>query len=254
ALLERAIEEIVRRHEILRTAFGVSEGQPIQRIAPPRPFTLPVVALEAIPAERGEAERLLRAQVRAPFDLERGSLWRLCLLRLSPEDHAVVLAMHHIVSDGWSMGILVRELGALYDAFSRGEASPLTALPIQYADYAVWQRAELVGPALEERLAWWRGVLGGELPVLELPLDRPRPPFQRFRGAKLPVLFPTGLTERLRGTAHDRGATLFMVLLAGFKTLLHRYTRQTDLVVGTPVAGRTRSEIEGLIGLFLNNL
>ncbi|HEV7667183.1 MAG TPA: amino acid adenylation domain-containing protein [Thermoanaerobaculia bacterium] len=257
AVLERAIEEIVRRHEILRTTFVVSAGQPVQVIAPTsplRPFTLPVVALEGVPGTLEETKRLLRAQVRAPFDLERGPLWRLCLLRLAPQEHAVVLAMHHIVSDGWSMGVLVRELGALYDAFSRGEASPLPALPIQYADFAAWQRAELSGPALEERLAWWRDRLGGELPVLELPLDRPRPPFQRFRGAKLPVAFPTGLTERLRGLAHDRGATLFMVLLAGFETLLHRYTRQTDLVVGTPVAGRTRSEIEGLIGLFLNNL
>ncbi|MEP7010522.1 MAG: amino acid adenylation domain-containing protein [Acidobacteriota bacterium] len=257
AVLERAIEEIVRRHEILRTTFRVSAGQPVQEIAPARPFALPVVAFEGVPGALEETKRLLRGQVRASFDLERGPLWRLCLLRLAPEDHAVVLAMHHIVSDGWSMGVLVRELGALYDAFSRGESSPLRPLPIQYADFAAWQRSELSGPALEERLAWWRDLLiggRGELPVLELPLDRPRPPFQRFHGAKLPVVFPTGLTESLRGLGNRNGATLFMILLAGFETLLHRYTRQTDLVVGTPIAGRNRSEIEGLIGLFLNNL
>ncbi len=168
--------------------------------------------------------------------------------------------MNHIVSDGWSMGLLVRELAILYGAFSRGEPSPLPPLPIQYADFAVWQRAHLAGEALEAQLAWWRGSLGGlggELPVLELPLDRPRPPLQTFRGAKLPVALPAELADRLRGVTRGtrgQGATLFMVLLAGFQALLHRYTRQTDLVVGSPVAGRNRGEIEGLIGLFINNL
>jgi len=254
-IVERAMTEIVRRHEILRTTFPLIDGQPVQAVAPPQPFTLPVTELDGVPDApdaMAEVRRLLLAEVRRPFDLEHGPLWRLRLLRLAAEDHAVLLTMHHIVSDGWSMGLLVRELTVLYGAFSRGEASPLPPLPVQYADFAVWQRAQLAGEALEAQLAWWHGRMGGELPVLELPLDRPRPPLQTFRGAKLPVTLPAALADRLRGLT--RGTTLFMVLLAGFQALLHRYTRQTDLVVGVPVAGRSRSEIEGLIGLFINNL
>ncbi|HWN42523.1 MAG TPA: amino acid adenylation domain-containing protein [Thermoanaerobaculia bacterium] len=188
---------------------------------------------------------MLLAEVREPFDLVNGPLWRLRLLKLAPEDHVVLLTMHHMISDGWSMRILVRELAALY---GNAADTALPPLPIQYADFAVWQRKELAG---EAQLGWWREQLAGELPVLELPLDRPRPPVQTFRGAKLPVTLPA---EALRNLARGQGATLFMALLAGFLTLLHRYTRQADLVVGSPVAGRNRSEIEGLIGLFINNL
>jgi len=238
ARLEQAVTGIVCRHETLRTTFPLSGGHPVQAIAPPRPFTLPVADVQGME----EVRRRLLAEVRKPFDLERGPLWRLQLLRLAPEDHVVLLTLHHIISDGWSIRVLVRELAALYN-----EAT-LPPLPIQYADFAVWQRKELAG---ETQLAWWRERLAGELPVLELPLDRPRPPVQTFRGAKLPVTLPA---EGLRSFARGQGATLFMTLLSGFLTLLHRYTRQTDLVVGTPVAGRNRSEIEGLIGLFLNNL
>jgi amino acid adenylation domain-containing protein len=238
AALEQAVTEIVRRHETLRTTFTLSGSQPVQAISPPRPFNLPVVDVQ----DMEEVRRLLLAEVREPFDLANGPLWRLRLLKLAPEDHVVLLTMHHIISDGWSMRVLVRELAALYGG------SPLPPLPIQYADFAVWQRKELAG---EAQLGWWREQLAGELPVLELPLDRPRPPVQTFRGAKLPVTLPA---EVLRNLARGQGATLFMALLAGFMTLLHRYTRQTDLVVGSPVAGRNRSEIEGLIGLFINNL
>ncbi|HYH44362.1 MAG TPA: amino acid adenylation domain-containing protein, partial [Thermoanaerobaculia bacterium] len=238
AALERAVTEIIRRHETLRTTFTLSGGQPVQAIWPPRPFNLPVVDVQGME----EVRRLLLTEVREPFDLGNGPLWRLRLLKLAPEDHVVLLTMHHIISDGWSMRVLVRELAALY-----GEAA-LPPLPIQYADFAVWQRKELAG---EAQLGWWRERLATELPVLELPLDHPRPPVQTFRGAKLPVTLPA---EALRNLARGQGATLFMTLLAGFMALLHRYTRQTDLVVGSPVAGRNRSEIEGLIGLFINNL
>jgi amino acid adenylation domain-containing protein len=254
ALLERAVTEIARRHETLRTTFRMAGGQPVQCVAPPEPFVLPVAELAGVPGAAGEVRRLLRAEVRRPFDLERGPLWRLRLLRLGPADHTVLLTMHHIISDGWSMGVFVRELVSLYGAFSRGAAPSLPPLPIQYADFAVWQRGELAGEALAAQIAWWRETLDGELPVLELPLDHPRPAVQTFRGAKLPVALPAELADRLRALARGQGATLFMVLLAGFQALLHHYTRQTDLVVGTPAAGRNRSETEGLIGLFINNL
>ncbi|HEX5715840.1 MAG TPA: amino acid adenylation domain-containing protein, partial [Thermoanaerobaculia bacterium] len=241
AALERAVTEIIRRHETLRTTFTLSGGQPVQAISPPQQFNLPVVDVQGME----EVRRLLLAEVREPFDLVNGPLWRLRLLKLAPGDHVVLLTMHHIISDGWSMRVLVRELAALY---GNAADTALPPLPIQYADFAVWQRKELAG---EAQLGWWREQLAGELPVLELPLDHPRPPVQTFRGAKLPVTLPA---EALRNLARGQGATLFMALLAGFLTLLHRYTRQTDLVVGSPVAGRNRSEIEGLIGLFINNL
>src|SRR6185295_3699922 len=201
-----------------------------------------------------EARRLAGAEARRSFDLERGPLWRLRLLRLAEEDHVVLLNMHHIISDGWSIGVFIHELAVRYCAFARGEESPLPPLPVQYADFTVWQRAWLAGDVLAAQLAWWRQRLGGALPVLELPLDRPRPPLQTFRGARLPLAVPAELVERLRGLAGGRGATLFMVLLAAFKTLLRRYTGQEDLLVGAPIAGRNRSELEGLIGFFVNTL
>src|SRR6185295_12674241 len=187
AALERAAAEIVRRHESLRTTFALSGGEPVQIVSPPRPFALPVVGLEETPAPLDEARRLAGAEARRSFDLERGPLWRLRLLRLAAEDHVVLLNMHHIISDGWSIGVFIHELAVLYGAFARGEESPLPPLPVQYADFTVWQRAWLAGDVLAAQLAWWRQRLGGALPVLELPLDRPRPPLQTFRGARLPL-------------------------------------------------------------------
>ncbi len=254
AVLERAAAEIVRRHESLRTTFALSGGEPVQVVAPPEPFSLPVVELEEIPSSLDEARRLAGEEARRSFDLELGPLWRLRLLRLAAEDHVVLLTMHHIISDGWSIGIFIHELAALYGALARGEEPPLPPLPVQYADFTVWQRGWLAGDVLAAQLAWWRQRLGGALPVLELPLDRPRPPLQTFRGARLHLAVPADLTERLRALAGERGATLFMVLLAAFKTLLLRYTGQEDLLVGVPIAGRNRSEIEGLIGFFVNTL
>src|SRR5262249_46529864 len=161
-----------------------------------------------------------------------------------------LVTMHHVVSDGWSMGIVVREMGALYEAFSAGRPSPLAGLPIQYADFALWQRESLSGDVLEAQPSYWRGQLGGNIPALQLPTDRPRPPLHTSRGARESVLIPAPLAEALRGLGRQEGATLFMTLLASFQTLLHRYSAQDDILVGTPIANRNRIEIEGLIGCF----
>ncbi|HVG11012.1 MAG TPA: amino acid adenylation domain-containing protein [Thermoanaerobaculia bacterium] len=254
ALLERAAAEILRRHESLRTTFALSGGEPVQVVSPPWPFHLEVTGIEDSPDPFAEARRRVASEAASPFDLQLGPLWRLRALRLAPEDHVVMLTMHHIVSDGWSIGIFLSELTALYGAFARGEEPALPPLPVQYPDFAVWQRDWLSGDVLKAQLGYWRERLGGTLPVLELPLDRPRQPLQTFRGARLPLALPADLTERLRTLSRGRGATLFMALLAAFKVLLRRYTGQEDLLVGVPIAGRNRSEIEGLIGFFVNTL
>jgi len=254
-VLGRALNEIVGRHEALRTTFQAVEGRPVQVVAPELELPLPVVDLAGLPrVERDrEALRLATEEAQRAFDLARGPLIRTTLLRLGPGEHVFLLTLHHIVSDGWSMGILSRELTALYDAFARGSPSPLPALPIQYADFALWQRRLLVGETLERQLTYWRGKLVGA-PTLALPTDRPRPPVARFRGATATLAFPAELVARLRRLAHDEGATLFMVLLCAFKALLSRYSGQEDIVVGAPVANRTRPELEGLIGFFVNTL
>ena len=225
-------------------------------IDPPSPFLLPVVDLTGLPVElrAGEAERHSAWEAEQPFDLERGPLLRVLLLRLGSVEHGLLLSVHHIVTDGWSMGILFRELAVLYEAFTAGLPSPLPELPVQVADAARWQRERLRGPALEAQLAWWRERLGGGPEPLDLPLDRSRPAVQTFRGASVPWLLPTDLSGRLRSLASHQGASLFMALLAGLDLLLARWSGQDDILVGTPVAGRDRPELEDLIGLFLNNL
>ncbi|HVG10758.1 MAG TPA: amino acid adenylation domain-containing protein, partial [Thermoanaerobaculia bacterium] len=228
--LERALTEVVRRHEVLRATFHEDGGRPVQRIAPPAPVRLPVV------------EEIRREPIR----LEEGPLLRARLLRLGEDDHVLSLDLHHIVSDGWSLGVLVRELTAFY----AGET--LQELPIQYADYAAWQRERLRGEALEEELAWWRERLAGSPPSLDLPFDRPRPAVQTFQGGRAVRILPASLVDRLRSIGE--GASLFMVLLAGFQLLLSRWSGQDDVPVGSPIAGRTRREVEGLIGIFLNHL
>ncbi|HEX8189045.1 MAG TPA: condensation domain-containing protein, partial [Pyrinomonadaceae bacterium] len=255
AALEQTFRELVRRHESLRTRFTTLDGQPVQVIDPDADFELSPVDLESLPEAEREAEsrRLMRQEAGRGFDLSRGPLFRLTLLRLAPDEHVLLLVLHHIISDGWSMGVLVSELGALYDAFSRGAESPLEELPIQYADYAAWQREHLTGETLEAQLAYWRERLQGA-PVLELPTDRPRPAAQSFRGATHTSVLSEELTGELRRVSRAEGVTLFMTLLAAFKILLYRYTGQQDLVVGTPVAGRTQVEAEGLIGFFVNTL
>ncbi len=256
AALAGALSAMVARHESLRTTFAAADGPPAQRIAPAAPHPLPRVDLTALPGAAREAEalRLAREEARRPFDLVRGPLLRTALIDLGGEDRLLLVNMHHIISDGWSLGVFVREMGALYQALAAGRPSPLPELPIQYADFAVWQRRWLAGEVLERHLAHWRERLGGELPVLELPVDRPRGAVESFAGARWPVRLAPELARRLGALGRERSATLFMVVLAAFDALLHRYTGQEDLTVGTPIAGRSRPELEGLIGMFINTL
>ncbi|HZN10192.1 MAG TPA: condensation domain-containing protein, partial [Blastocatellia bacterium] len=234
AALKQSLNEIVRRHEALRTAFASVNGRPVQVIAPELDLE---VALEDL-SEAPEPEQEVRAaawlieQARRPFDLARGPLLRAALLRLGPRRHLLVLTWHHIVSDGWSGGVLFHELGALYGAAREERLSPLAELPIQYADFALWQRGRLTGELLERDLAYWRARMAGAPEVLALPTDRPRPAAQTFRGARRATVLPAGLVRRLRELAQGEGATLFMTLLAGFQALLSRYSGQEDLVVG----------------------
>ena len=253
--LERTVNEVVRRHELLRTTFPTDSGEPQQVVAPPPPNGIPVTDLADLSEAERESElrRHMEQEAQRPFDLSEGPLLRVTLLRLSEEEHVALFTMHHIISDGWSMGVLVRELSALYRAYSRGEESPLPELPVQYADYSVWQRRVFDGEAMEEQLSYWRERLRGLSP-LELPTDRPRPPVQSFRGARRSLVLGPDLSSALRGLCRAEGVTLFMTLLAAFKALLMRYAGQDDIVVGTDIAGRDRKEIEGLIGFFVNQL
>ncbi|MEO6195390.1 MAG: amino acid adenylation domain-containing protein, partial [Thermoanaerobaculia bacterium] len=254
--LAAALGEIVRRHEALRTRFATGATGPVQRVDPVASPVLPQIDLEGLPgtARAGEELRLIHAEALRPFDLERGPLLRPLLVRNAADEWVLLLSMHHIVSDGWSMGVLLRELDALYRAAFSGEPSPLPELPVQYVDYALWQRDWLQGEVLESQLGYWRQRLAGHPPTLELPADRPRPAVQSFRGATELLSLGTELSERLRALSRRGDAPLFMSLFAGFLELLHRYTGQTDLLVGTPTAGRGRMELEGLIGFFVNTL
>ncbi|HVR96999.1 MAG TPA: amino acid adenylation domain-containing protein, partial [Thermoanaerobaculia bacterium] len=249
--LGAALGEVVRRHEPLRTTFlRTPEGVPVQVIAPAGPLALPVVDLAALPAAARDVEvrRLATAEAERPFNLAAGPLLRAALLRLGEGDHAALVTMHHIVSDGWSIGIFLAELAASY------EGLPLPELPIQYADFSSWQRRWLDGEALASQLAYWRRQLAAAPQSLDLPADRPRPAVQSFRGSSRPVALAAGLSAALAGLSRRAGATPFMTLLAAFQALLGRTAGEADLVVGTPIAGRTRREVEGLIGLFVNTL
>ncbi len=257
SLLERCIEEMVRRHESLRTTFGSVEGRPVQIIAPELHIPVTLVDLEAFfsPSQReAEAQRLAAVESRRPFDLIRGPLLRVMLLRLAAADHVLLLTLHHIISDGWSMGVLLQELSVLYEAYSSGRPSPLAELAIQYADFAQWQRQWLQGEVLDQHRQWWCEQLRGAPAQLELPADHPRPGVATFRGAVELFQFTSTLSEALKQLSQREGVTLFMILLAAFQTLLARYTGQSDIVVGTPIANRTRSELEPLIGFFVNTL
>ncbi|MGB8509398.1 MAG: amino acid adenylation domain-containing protein [Pyrinomonadaceae bacterium] len=254
--LEQSLNEVVRRHESLRTIFTMEADQPAQVIVPDVRLKLEVHDLSGLPsAERERAALALASEEgRLPFDLSRPPLLRVALVRLAEAEHIAVLTMHHIVSDGWSMGVLVREVAALYTAYSRGEESPLAELEVQYADYAVWQRGQLQGEALERELAYWRKQLEGAPAVLELPTDRPRPAVQSFRGGRRQFTLGEGVSGRVSEVARGEGVTQFMLLLAAFDVLLSRYSGQQDIMVGAPVAGRERVEIESLIGFFVNTL
>ena len=253
--LRRALNEVVRRHEVLRTRFAVEDGQPVQAIDAELDLPLPVEDLRALPeSERaGEARRRARAEGRAPFDLARGPLLRARLLRLGETEHWFLLTLHHIATDGWSNGVLWRELPVLYGACRDNQPSPLPELPVQYADYAVWQREWLQGEALEEQLGFWKRMLA-DLPALDLPTDRSRPPIASHRGDRVAFEIDADLTRRLKHLGRRQGATLFMTLLAAFQVLLYRYTGQEDFAVGVPIAGRRRPELEALIGFFVNML
>jgi hypothetical protein len=248
--LEATLNEIIRRHEVLRTRFGMVDGEPAQIVA----VEAPRYRLQAIAVKEEEVRPLARAEAEAPFDLGTGPLLRVKLLRVAAEDHVVLFTMHHIISDGWSTSILVREVTALYEAYGKGAASPLPELAIQYADYAAWQREWLQGAVLEEQLSYWRRQLGGELPVLELPLDGVRPAVQSYQGAQESFLLEAEVTEQLQQLSRREDCTLFMTLLAAYQVLLCRYSGQEDVVVGTPIAGRNRAETEPLIGFFVNML
>lgn len=257
-VLERALREIVRRHETLRTTFPTVDGEPHQRIAPPGVFRLRQFDLSAGDSPAGEElmqrhDELVTQARQCRFDLERGPLFRVTLIRLAPERYTLVLAMHHIVSDAWSLAVLLRELGALYHAYAGGQPSPLPELPIQYADYAAWQAHWSASDEPRRQLDYWRAQLAG-IETLDLPLDRPRPPVQSYAGAKASRRLSPELSDSVRALCRKSGVTPFMLTLAAFQVLLARYTGQTDVVVGTPVAGRNRTEVEPLIGFFINTL
>ena len=256
AALTAALAEIVRRHESLRTTFAGAGGRPVAVVSPDAVLPLAFVDLAAQPAAERAAEvrRLAAAEAGRPFDLATGPLLRGLLLRLGPAEHLLALTIHHIVFDGWSLGVLLRELAALYAAFTRGLPSPLPELPIQYADYAAWQAAELASPAMASRVSRWKERLAGAPPALELPADRPRPAVQSHRGGLLPLAVPAGLAAGLKDLAGREGGTLFMVLLAGYAALLSRITGQTDLSVGTYVANRPHEVLERLVGFFVNTV
>ncbi|HEX6292475.1 MAG TPA: MupA/Atu3671 family FMN-dependent luciferase-like monooxygenase [Herpetosiphonaceae bacterium] len=253
AALQRALDAIVARHEILRTTFHDTDEQPVQVVAPSQSLPLALIDLSHESQPEMLAQQLLSAESQRPFDLAEGPLVRATLVRLGPQDSIALLSLHHIVCDGWSKGVLIHELAVLYGAFAHGSGVALPDLPIQYADYAAWQRQWLQGAVLDDQLAYWKHQLS-DLPTLDLPSDHPRPAIQTFRGAQHALMYPQALASALARLSQHEGATLFMVLLAAFQALLHRYTGQTDIVVGSPVAGRTRPETQVLVGPFINTL
>lgn len=255
AALEATLREVVRRHESLRTRFVNVNGEPQQIIDPTVTLDLPVIDLSYLEPGKSEAEarRLALDEARQPFALAHGPLFRIKLLRLDSQDHVLVFNMHHIVTDQWSVGVLVQEVSAIYKNFSAGLPSPLPELDIQYADFSAWQRELLSGPLLEEQLSYWKQKLAGVEP-LALPTDSPRTAMQRQNGAKIGLTIPLELTDTLKTVSRKQGATLYMILLAAFQALLGRYSRQYDIALGSPIAGRSRTETEALIGFFVNTL
>ncbi|GHO70187.1 hypothetical protein KSC_090790 [Ktedonobacter sp. SOSP1-52] len=254
--LAKALTAVIERHENLRTTFPAQEGQPVQLIAPAPTTELIIIDLSHLAREEREplAQQLAQQEARRPFDLTRGPLLRCWLLQLAEqEEQVLLLTLHHIISDGWSMSILVRELTSFYAAFSQGQTASLPALPVQYADYALWQRSWLQGEVLQRQLDYWKQQLKAIVP-LELPIDHPRPPIQTFRGARMELDLPITLHQQLRELSRREGATMFMTLLASFQILLSRYSGQENIAVGTTIANRTHQEIEGLIGCFINML
>ena len=254
--LERSLNEIVQRHEALRTTFSLVEGQPVQVIDPCLRLPLPVVDCQNLSEleRQSEVRRLAIQQSQQPFDLTRGPLLRAQLLRLDQQEHILLMSMHHIISDEWSVEVFIREMAALYKAFSTDRSQPLPELPIQYKDFAYWQRQWLRGEVLETQLSYWKQQLDGIPAVLPLPADRPRPAVRTYRGSRQFLELPKTLTEEIEALSRQEGVTPFMFLLAAFQTLLYRYTGQEDIPVGSPIANRNRDEIKGAIGFFVNTL
>ncbi|MDZ8079259.1 MAG: amino acid adenylation domain-containing protein [Nostoc sp. DcaGUA01] len=254
--LHQSLNEILKRHEIWRTTFKLINGQPVQDIARDLTWDLPIINLEHLSNQNWESEvkQLVAKEATKPFNLAKGLLVRATLLRLNEQEHVLLVTMHHIITDGWSCGVFLRELSTLYAAFSTNQPSPLPELPIQYADFAIWQRDRIQGEFLATKLKYWKQQLSGELPVLQLPADRPRPTVTTFAGAKQYFTFSTTLTNALKQLSQREDATLFMSLLAAFNILLYRYTDQEDILIGSPIANRNRAELEGILGLFVNTL
>jgi len=275
--LHESFNEIVRRHEALRTSFAIAssgaysfgeasyaerlgekpiaDGQPVQIVAPALTLTFPVISLRDMSEidQEVEVQRLAKSEAQQPFNLAQTPLLRGTLLQLNDTNHVLLFTAHHIVFDGWSIGILIRELVVLYEAFSTGKLSPLPKLPIQYADFALWQRKWLLGEVIKSQIAYWQQQLAG-ISVLQLPTDRPRPKIQTFRGATESFFLSAKLTEALKVLSLQEGVTLFMTLLTAFKTLLYRYSGQEDIAVGSPIANRNQTETENLIGFFVNTI
>ncbi|MDB9414004.1 condensation domain-containing protein, partial [Microcystis aeruginosa] len=249
--LKQALRTIIQRHESLRTSFQSVDGVPVQVIDPHPVWELAMVDLTG---KETEAEKLAYRESQTPFDLTQSPLLRVTLLRLQPEKHILLINMHHIISDGWSIGVFIRELSHLYGAFVAGKEPTLPTLPIQYADFAVWQRQWLQGKVLAAQLEYWKRQLADAPPLLELPTDLPRPAFQTFQGKIERFQLDSQLTQQLKALSQQSGCTLFMTLLAAFGVLLSRYSGQTDIVIGSAIANRNRREIEGLIGFFVNTL
>ncbi len=254
AALERSLREVVRRHEVLRTSFRLINSTVVQVIAAELSFSLETIDLGGDSDREARVQTLIREKAQQPFKLDEGPAWRASLLRLDDDEHVLLFTMHHIVCDGWSTDVLVRELTRLYQAYTQGRISPLPELPIQYADYVVWQREWLSGDVVAAQVDYWKKQLQGKVEQLELPVDRQRTSLQSFRGASQSWEFPAELSHQLKALGRREGATLFMVVLAALKALLHYYSGQQRITIGAPVAHRDRAEMQPLIGLFLNTL
>ncbi|MFQ5630911.1 MAG: condensation domain-containing protein, partial [bacterium] len=255
--LEKSLGEIVRRHEALRTTLVVNgTGQPVQHIAPAEKIKLEAIDLWALPEVEREAEakRIATEAAQYVFDLAKGPLYRFLLARLGEEDFMLCANFHHSIADGWAMGVFSNELRALYAAFSNGKPSPLPELPVQFGDFAIWQREQVQSERMAKELAWWRDKLRGKLPFLELPTDHPRPKTQSFRGKHQSIHLAKSLSDAIRRFARREGVSVFMALLAGFKALLYSYSKQKDIIVGSTFANRSARELENLIGFFVNTL
>ena len=252
----RSFNKIVERHHILRTTFSNQQGEPVQSVNPELAVRIPLLDLSELPVSEREHEAMMFAiqEARRPFDLSHGPLLRFSALRMAQDEHILLLIMHHIISDAWSIGVLLKELAILYSSYANGLVPSLPALAVQYGDYAVWEREWLKGGVLAEQVSYWQRQLAGAPPLLSLRPGQLRPAVQSYQGAHQKFVIEAGVAEGLKSLSRQEGVTLFMTLLAGFQTLLHFYSGETDIVVGTDVANRSRAEVEGLIGFFVNQL